>query len=275
MAATVLLALAVTPGVGWLLENLYDERAARAAVLEQADDGVRREMLALGWAPISSVAARGLKESHGVEILAARSAFSIELANGPVRGQPPRVTDGVVAIVAAELSRYPRAFLEAARLRRVTLCSQLSEGDVAIPSLPNFHRTLLFDVDAEPSYLRRLVHHEVFHFADYADDDQVQSDPEWAALNDRWFVYGPGGRFTRQAESSRKTDLAGFVTLYARSALEEDKAETFAFSMVDPRWVAERSERDPVLARKVAAARRQLERLSPSLDARFWSAQAP
>lgn len=265
MAITVAIGVCATAALGWLLESLYDERAARAAVLAEADERVRAEMIDLGWSPLANDVARRLSASHGVELMRAGKPFSLELESGTVRGRPPSSSERAAELVAGELARYPRSFLRAARLHRVLLVSGLDEGGVAIPSLPNLHRTLLFDVDAEPAYLRRLIHHEVFHFADYADDDQLARDPEWAALNDRWFVYGSGGRFERDPKSSKKSDRPGFVTDYATSALEEDKAEVFAFWMTEPRWLAERSARDPVLALKVAAVKRQLARLDPSL----------
>lgn len=264
MAITVLVALAAAPVVGWLAENLYDERAARAAALEDADQAVREEMLELGWQPLAV--------AHGIELLTAGAPFSVELAGGAVRGVAPDADARTAAalVVSEELARYPRELLQAARLRRVLLCRELHEGETAIPSLPNFHRTLLLDVDADREFLRRLVHHEVFHFADYADDDQVQRDPAWARLNDHWFVYGSGGRFARDPKSSRPSDtLPGFVTSYAQSALEEDKAETFAFFMVDRTWLERRAERDPVIEKKLAAVERQLLALSPSAQRLF------
>jgi hypothetical protein len=99
----------------------------------------------------------------------------------------------------------------------------------------------------------------VFHFADYADDDQVKSDPGWAKENGDSFVYGSGGRFQRDPRSSSpESGSPGFVTRYATSALEEDKAETFAFLMVAPEMMAERIKTDPVLAHKVARVKAQL-----------------
>ena len=207
MADTVALALVVTPAFGWLAENSYDERAASAAALAEADNALRDEMIELGFTPSSPAhaGAQRLSKTHRIEILSARSPFSLPLANGVVSGSPPSPAESAaIAIVVEELWRYPRAFVERARLSRVVLCSALKEADTPIPSLPNFHRTLLLDVDAGPAFLRRLIHHEVFHFLDYADDDQVQRDPEWEKLNDRWFVYGSGGRFERDPRSSER-----------------------------------------------------------------------
>jgi hypothetical protein len=115
-------------------------------------------------------------------------------------------------------------------------------------------------------------HHELFHFADYADDDQLQHDPDWEMLNDRWFSYGSGGRFVREPGSARfEPDLHGFVSKYSRSALEEDKAEIFAFLMTRPDAMAELARRDAVVARKVALVKLQLQKLVPALEERFWA----
>ena len=262
MAATVVCALIIAPAFGWLAENLVDERAARAAVIEDADRAAREELIGLGFVP--------LRPTHGVELLAAQRAFSLELGNGAVSGSPAGSLEPAARIVSEELGRYPRELLVAARLRRVIFVRDLREADVPIPSLPNLQRSLLLDVDAPEPFLRRLVHHELFHFADYADDEQVQRDPDWARLNDRWFVYGSGGRFARDPRASRPNEtLPGFVTAYAQSALEEDKAETFSFFMSDRPWLEARAEADPVIRAKLARVQGQLVALSPSAAGLF------
>ena len=107
----------------------------------------------------------------------------------------------------------------------------------------------------------------------YADDDQLSHDPVWLGLNDRYFVYGSGGRFSRAPGVGRfSAELPGFVSRYATSALEEDKAETFAMRMTAPRKFATLTAADPILRAKAAALEAQLRKLSPSLDDRFFSA---
>ncbi len=276
MTATVVVALFAAPGIGYLAERFGDPRAVAQALAQEADDAARDRMLDLGWQPLAeqgSPAAAALARDRGVEVLAATRAFRLDLANGAVTGTAPAAADATRAasVVAAELARYPRAFLQAARLRRVLVCQGLREGAITIPSLPNYERTLLLDASSASARLRRLLHHEVFHFADYAEDNQVQRDPAWAALNDHWFVYGDGGRYMRDADASRLTDkLPGFVTRYATSALEEDKAETFSFMMVAPADIARIAAHDPVVRSKVAYVKSELGRLAPCLDAAFW-----
>lgn len=268
MGATVVVALLATPSFGFLARRLNDEHALAKERAEEADAALRADMLDQGWEPLSG--GQALNERLGVELLVARRPFRLELMNGPLAGMTASERDvaAAVELLDRELGRYPPRFFEKSRLRRVLLCSDLRERAVPIPSLPNYHSTLLLDVAARADFLRRLVHHELFHFADYASDNCIDHDPAWEALNDHFFSYGSGGRFAREPGSARfDPALPGFLSRYSMSALEEDKAEVFAFSMVMPEAVAEVARRDRVVARKVDAIKGELARLSPGFEA--------
>ena len=279
MTVTVAAALCVTPLFGILAERLYDQEEIERLRAEAADAKARAEMVEHGWIGLPASArptADALHRDLGVEILHAAEPFTLPLQHGPLSGHPPthHELDTSTRLVTDELGRYPKSFVEATQLRRVLLCRNLRESGRPIPSLPNYVSTLVIDVDAPDRYARRLVHHELYHFADLADDEQVRRDEDWAALNDRFFVYGDGGRFMRDPGASKLTDgVPGFLTLYATSAVEEDKAEIFAFLMVEPERVAEIARQDPVVARKVAAMKDRVARLSPEMDEAFWSRQ--
>jgi hypothetical protein len=267
------LALVLTGAVGLVAER---DRPAEAHE-EELDELARSEHAGLGWrAPRDGEvkeAADALLASSGVELLVAMRGFELPLPNGVVSGDagPEEATAAAAALVARELARLPAGFLAAARLRRVVLVGGLREGRAPIPSLPNYKGTLLLDVVGSPRYLERLLHHEVFHFADLADDDTVVADPAWAALNPPDFRYGRGGRSMREPDAGA-LDAApiGFPSRYATSALEEDKAEVFALLMAAPAELDTRLAGDPVLAEKVARVRELTAALSPEMDARFW-----
>jgi hypothetical protein len=207
---------------------------------------------------------------QGVAMLDATQPFRIELGHGPVHGTP---ADGARlartrAIVSRELTRYPRAFLEAARLRGVVFADDLHEGENPIPSLPNVAGLLLLDVAGSESDLVRGLHHEVFHFADLADDGSVAPDPAWEELNTPGFAYGAGGRTLRAAWAARPPEddgfvSGGFVSSYATSGVEEDKAETFAFALARPAEVRARAARDAVVAAKLNELARRIGKLDP------------
>jgi hypothetical protein len=277
MTLTVALALIITPSVGLLAAELRDPKAERELLAQEADLALRGDLLEQGLAPLPATTDEGLVSLHslGIEVLTPERNFRLESGSAALMGKPAGAhsIQQALALLAVELARYPKAFLQRARFRRLLLCSGLREGERAIPSLPNYHGALLLDVDADAPFLRRLVHHEVFHFADYADDDQLSHDPAWESLNDRYFVYGSGGRFLRHPGAGRFNEKnAGFVSEYATSALEEDKAETFAMRMVAPRELGARAERDPIVRAKSLAIEAQLRKLSSALDDRFFRA---
>lgn len=249
-ALFVVAAIAVAAGVGVL---------ARSA--KGAEDAP--------WSSLPSDAARlgfvATATANDVALVDATRPYSIELGNGTVHGLPAEARHAELArsLLVRELARYPRTFLHAIKLRGVVLTSDLHEGERAIPSLPNVGGLLLFDVDASERDLVRALHHEVFHFADLADDGHLAPDPTWASLTPG-VAYGAGGRTLRSAWAAEGArDLPGFVSAYATSAVEEDKAETFAF------WMARRDEvraqlaSDAVLARKLDELARRVEGLDP------------
>jgi hypothetical protein len=207
---------------------------------------------------------------QGVAMVDATRPFRIELGHGPVHGGPAGAASlaRARAIVARELARYPRAFLGAARLRGVVFTDDLHEGDNPIPSLPNVASLLLLDVAGSESDLVRGLHHEIFHFADLADDGSVSPDPAWDELNTPGFAYGAGGRTLRAAWAARPPDddgfvSGGFVSSYATSGVEEDKAETFAFAMARPAEVRAQAARDAVVAAKLHELARRVGKLDP------------
>jgi len=269
MTGVVALALLATPSFGLLAQTLNDEPKALADLAAELDERARDELIALGFQPETGPAERG------VEFLAAHRPVELALADGSVHCEPaPRAhLSPAMAVVRSELARYEARFISATRLKRVLFCEHLREGDIDVPSLPNYERSLLLDADTDASFLRRLVHHEVFHFADYADDGELGRDPAWERLNDRWFSYGFGGRFLRDGDASHfSEDRAGFVNRYATSALEEDKAEVFSFMMTEPRRLRQLAERDAIVSAKIDAVERQLLKLSGTLKPRFWIA---
>jgi len=275
MTLTVLAALVITPTVGLLAAELRDPKAESERLAQDADLSLRADLIAQGLAPLSSAANADVRAlaALGIEVLTPERSFKLESGSSVLTGKPAAtpLLDAALSPLRVELARYPRAFLERARFRRLLLCSGLREGDDEIPSLPNYHGALLVDVGADAPFLRRLLHHEVFHFADYADDDQLSRDPAWEALNEPYFVYGSGGRFLRHPGAGKFTaDRPGFVSEYATSALEEDKAETFAMRMVAPRALAERAQSDGVLRAKSASVERELRKLSSALGDRFF-----
>ena len=117
-------------------------------------------------------------ERYGLELVT-------EKERSPVLGQESiwwrSASRGAIAyfapVLGAELEVYPETFIGKMRLRRLVLCANLVvAGDerAAAPAL--VEKTLYLDVNSatyDRKYQRRVIHHELFHFLDFADDSPV------------------------------------------------------------------------------------------------------
>jgi hypothetical protein len=258
---TTLVALVVVALTGLLAETALNKQALAEYRRQEIHSERVQAANERGWAIDDSAGAQSLVGRSGVHVLVAQREFRVSLAEGALRGGAVDSAEqqGFIEIVGNELSRYPAALLARAGLRYVLLCASLRRGGVRIGSLPNLESTLVLDVSASHDFLRRLVHHEVFHFIDFADDGQLEHDVEWAALNDHFFSYGNGGAHERQPDSARwGSGAPGFISGYGMAALEEDKAELFSFWMTAPAAVSRAARGDDIVRAKVAALRAQL-----------------
>ena len=246
-------AIALAAGVGIVARN--------ASGSEKGDNALPADAERLGFVVVGP----RVKE---VALLDATLPFNIALTHGPVHGTPPSGPRLALtrAIVTRELERYPQKFLSAIHMKGIVFIEGLTEGENSIPSLPNVGGLLLLDISGTESDLTRGLHHEIFHFADLADDGTISPDAPWEALNGPGFAYGAGGRTLRSAWAGGPLDAfmtGGFVSSYATSAVEEDKAETFAFAVARPAVLREKAATDPVLAAKVVELEKRVGKLDP------------
>lgn len=215
----------------------------------------------------------------GPKLVAVREVFSAPTPYGDITGEG--VSDAEVAAYRRffdpEWRRYPPAVLRLSGLREVRFCRELAFAGQRRAAVPDFERDVLYlDVERgrhSPTYLRKVIHHELFHVLDWKDDGRLYEDPLWAALNPPGFRYGNGGVNAQNdaGGSVLRHDLPGFLTTYSLAGVEEDKAEVFAHLMLDPEVVEERSRRDPVLRAKAQRIRLLLWRAAPELGAEFWA----
>jgi hypothetical protein len=169
-----------------------------------------------------------------------------------------------------ELARYPAGMLQRVGIRKVLVAKRLNFCGQPWSGIPVFgERTLWLDAVRGRSltgYQARLFHHELFHLIDNASRSDIHEDPAWAAVNPRGFRYGPGGenyQNTGRDVFAMSDARSGFVTGYAESALEEDKAELFSCLTTMPRETVRRAGRDSLVRRKIELLREQLDSFHP------------
>ena len=190
-----------------------------------------------------------------------------------IDGADPASTDSTIVKLHREafakaLGTYPRKFLDEIGLRNIVLCRRLTVDGTACYAFSEVeHGRLFINLDAglPDGFLKRTIHHEIYHFVDFAEDGRLDEDRAWSVLNPVTFLYGSGGgSMQNDADAGRPDEsLVGFVNRYSTSGLAEDKAEVYASLVFDGPWMLRRASSDSILGRKVARIRASLRRFGP------------
>lgn len=219
----------------------------------------------------------------GLDVVTATTDVAVETPWGTLAGKPAsdRQIDRYLRLLGVEMAKYPRELIDRIGLRRIVLCRDLRLGAQPRAAVPlRDHGSMHFDVvagDFSRNYQRIVVHHELMHVIDERDDGRAYEDPAWAALNEKEFRYGNGGINAQNdpKASLHMTGVAGFLTSYSTSAIEEDKAELFARLMVEPGYVARRADEDAILRSKIVRLKELLAAFCPQFDERVWPVAEP
>ena len=216
---------------------------------------------------------------YGIEIRVLDAALRASRSDYTVFSKP--ASDAILAryvpTFEAAWRRYPPSLMRRAGLRRIVIGADVRVNGQPRAAVPEF-REGWFWLDAAvgarlPDYGRKVVHHDFFHMIDERDSPDGRRDRAWAALNPPGVRYGIGGWWMQTGNASAlRRDLPGFLTAYATSAVEEDKAETFCHMIVSPGFVAERVAADPVVAAKVARMRTIVAAFEPAMGESWWNA---
>jgi hypothetical protein len=203
---------------------------------------------------------------------------------GSIRGDPAPADalEAYAPILARELRKYPVPLLRRSGIREILLCRRLEAdgapaGGLSTPQ--EIAKRLYLNVEdpkRNDERLRRVLHHEVFHFIDVAIGKEICAYAEWESLNAEGFGYGAGGRGALEDPDLRlpHRELPGFLNRYAMAGPEEDRAEVFAAMMVCFPAMEARAERDPILRAKMARIERIVRALCPEIDEDYWKTLA-
>ncbi len=224
-----------------------------------------------GSHPPSSEDLQSLAENYGIEI-----CWEVEKNKEGISHLPAGLAELPRAreLIYSELSIYSPAVIKESRLERIVLCSSLVANNAdARGAMVAQEGSLYLDVRLIEMWtrVRRTFHHELFHCIDYRDDLWKYADPDWEKLNEEGFKYS-------RKKFSGKADLfvhrLGFMTNYSMTAVHEDKAELYAHMIVYYNHVLGRSERDPILKKKVARMQELLKHFSIEFNQSFWDSRS-
>lgn len=178
-----------------------------------------------------------------------------------------------------EWSKYPVSFIKFSKVRSLMLVNKLKVSGTARAATPDIvGQAMYYDVQYvyNAEYARGVIHHEFNHLFTYNDfRTYAPNDIAWRSFNTPSFVYGNGGAscyLTVNTCISGEHPINGFVTGYAASAIEEDKAELFAYLMTGSyyhrlkTWIPG----DDILNRKVNYYKQYLASRSPEMSVSYF-----
>jgi hypothetical protein len=260
LASALLVALFAAFHVGRLLERFRDGGFEQPAITGD-----------------SASAARMIKEKYGIQVTWKDQAYPVKTYHGLIRATDAKTLEvnRYCSVLAQEFLLYPPELERRSQLNRIVLCRGLSFGGQIRSAIPDYeHDALYLDVvsgEYDRLYQRVVIHHEFFHLIDYHDDGELYSDEQWARSNPNTFRYRDGGaRMQDDSWSSLPADIPGFLTRYATSGVEEDKAEIFAHMMTDYSVVRKRAATDTVIREKISLMKALLAKFCPDMDETFW-----
>jgi hypothetical protein len=208
--------------------------------------------------------------------------FEYEWGGGTAADPSEEEVASVAEAIAREFGLYPPGFLRNAGFNAIVLVRNLEvteDGGTRGAAGYIFEGKFFLDVPSAARAVQtgtrvRFIHHVIWHQLDERAGT-MWKDPEWTALNPPGFEYGVHSRGGVHEKRAGAGDLSGqfpgFLNLYSTGNLPDDKAEVFAYLMVIPAWLEQRSREDAYLRDKVQLIRARLEALDSRFDAAFWS----
>ena len=164
--------------------------------------------------------------------------------------------------VSEELKKYTAEQLQQFGLKRVYLVANLYVDGTYRSGMPEgqFEDALYFDISStyfsseNGAYMRRTIHHELRHLADYNMHGSYRpDDTAWKQCNSNEFTYGRGGAsmYADVSYAHAAHPKTGFITGYATSGIDEDRAEVFAYYMTDASYLYKTAQDDASLSCKI------------------------
>lgn len=215
--------------------------------------------------------ARAASQSSGIAIgVADRTCVRPGVDCEPLEPEQGKLAEAFLQSLDDELGRYPQGFLASYGPLRIWLVNDLKSesvnweaGGLAFPS----QRVVYINVTAHCTDPVRAhtIHHELYHVIDANLFVNGAWRQAWYDLNPAGFSYKDDYNLVSGYETHPSD---GFVSSYAQTNENEDRAENFAYGVVPThsaylrRWI----EDDDVLAKKTAALKYWLGDRWPELD---------
>ena len=176
-----------------------------------------------------------------IELIIPEEKYSFSCPFFHIHGNPPTNSDldCYTPLLFMEFWIYGKSFIKKSKLKKIILLHNIdyknSGHTQERAGCPEYEtsRSITFAIhERNLAYIRIVLHHELFHYIDYADDLNYDDDG-WGILNQKGFEYGNGGDSEREWIKLEKNQM-GFINHYSTTALEEDRAEIYQYLISCP-----------------------------------------
>ena len=168
-------------------------------------------------------------------------------------------------VVKRNLDIYSYEFLKKNNLRFVVLCKNLSISGIQTAGIPDKQkRTLILDINFDPKYFERVIHHEVFHMI-YDSNPDLFDEGIWSGFNYASFKYAGCSTCSDNVglEVLKKGD--GFITEYSKTIPSEDMAEIYSFIVKKENTLTKLSEKDNALKKKINFIKNSISKIDETI----------
>ena len=92
-------------------------------------------------------------------------------------------------IIKKNLKNYSPSFLKKNNIRYLVMCENLFISNINTGGIPDTKkRTLIIDINFNPKYFERMIHHEIFHMIQKSNSKYFDKE-KWVSLNTEDFEY--------------------------------------------------------------------------------------
>ena len=168
-------------------------------------------------------------------------------------------------IIKKNLDIYNYEFLKKNNIKFVVLCENLSISGIGTAGIPDKQkRTLILDINFNPKYFERVIHHEVFHMI-YDSNPNLFDENVWRDFNDKSFQYAGCSICSDSIglDGYKKTD--GFITEYSKTIPSEDMAEIYSFIIKKENILIKLAEEDEKLKKKITFIKNSINKIDSQI----------
>jgi len=180
-----------------------------------------------------------------------------------------------------EWAKYPNDFMQSSKLKSVAFVVGLKvdygHGHREVAATYDvIEDIMIYDISFGAStYSESVVHHEFNHLVEY-NQNNTYSRPNSNFTSCNPVAYGEGGASAYEDDNYSYTQhpKSGFVTTYAMTAIEEDRAELFGYLMQEDNYAKLKAwnQSDSCLNTKTDVYQGYIQSLSPTMNSSYYDA---